>query len=285
VGADVAQRREAGETFGPEENWDWHLDATGQRVAYVSLDATGVPQQGPRAEKAEGRMAWVGAVFNPQPTEEKKRSRRVWDIRYLSGLLSLPEVGRQLRQECRAVGISRADVVIGLTDGGNGLENCLLEVLGGLARQIEFVLDFYHAAEHVLEFAQVLLPHDEAARQQQVEAWCHRLKHQGGEALRDELNALDLSRASPAVIEAHRQLLGYIQNNLHRMDYPRYIARGWQIGSGIIESACKTVVGQRLKAAGMRWREQGTTALCQLRALFKSGSTLWNAYWRPATVT
>jgi len=76
---------------------------------------------------------------------------------------------------------------------------------------------------------------------------------------------------------SRRQLLGYVHNHLHRMDYPTSIARGWQIGSGVIESACKSVVGQRLKAAGMRWREPGTTALCQLRALYQSGPTVWNA--------
>ncbi len=42
------------------------------------------------------------------------------------------------------------------------------------------------------------------------------------------------------------------------MEYPEYLARGWCIGSGAVESACKTVVGQRLKLAGMRWGEDGS---------------------------
>ena len=50
----------------------------------------------------------------------------------------------------------------------------------------------------------------------------------------------------------------YFDNHLHRMEYPEYVAEGWQIGSGPVESACKTVVGQRLKLAGMRWGEEGT---------------------------
>ena len=41
------------------------------------------------------------------------------------------------------------------------------------------------------------------------------------------------------------------------MEYPEYLAKGWCIGSGAVESACKTVVGQRLKLAGMRWGEDG----------------------------
>jgi len=55
---------------------------------------------------------------------------------------------------------------------------------------------------------------------------------------------------------------------------------GWLIGSGAIESACKTVVNQRLKSCGKRWRERGTTTLCQARVLYKSEHSLWSAYWK-----
>lgn len=79
--------------------------------------------------------------------------------------------------------------------------------------------------------------------------------------------------------EAPRLLLGDIRNNQHRMDYPTYVSRGWPIGSGMVEAACKTAVCQRLKESGMRWREPGTTALSQLRALFKSEPKLWKNDW------
>lgn len=277
VGQDVADRREAGETFAPETVWDWHRDAAGRQVAYVSLDATGVPQQGPQAEQAEARMPWVGAVFNAPPAHVRNPGP-VEERRYVSGLMSLDEVGAQLRRECQAVGVSAADVVVGLTDGGNGLEDCLIDVLGGTAREIVFILDFYHAAEKIREFAKVWLPQEEP-RQRQTAAWCHTLKHRGGDALLKELEALDVSASAAAVVEAHRVLTGYLGNNRHRTDYPAYQARGWQIGSGMIEAACKTVVGQRLKESGMRWRPPGTTALCQLRALYKSQPELWKHYW------
>jgi hypothetical protein len=42
-------------------------------------------------------------------------------------------------------------------------------------------------------------------------------------------------------------VLNYIRKNVHRMDYPTYLRRGWQIGSGAVESACKMVINQRLK--------------------------------------
>ena len=309
VGNDVAARRAEGETLGPATPWDWERDADGKRVAYVGLDATSVPQQGPGGKKAEGRMPWVGSVFNPQPMHlrgslppdkaneslmagskgntspaalgcvEHRKRPRVWPTRYVSGVMTLEEIGRQLRGECQAVGIADADVVIGLTDGGNGLETCLLEtVFSGLARETVLILDFFHATEHLHEFAKDWQPND-AARHEQVDAWCHLLKHEGGHALLMQLEALDLTGRNAVVLEAHRLLTGYVRSNLHRMDYPTYISRGWQIGSGEIESACKGVVNHRLKGPGMRWALPATTELCQLRALYKSEPILWDAYW------
>jgi hypothetical protein len=267
VGTDVAERRAAGESFAKDEVWNWHRDATDRKVAYVELDATGVPQQGKHGEKAEGRMPWVGVVFNPPPMdpEHRDRHRPRAESRCVSGLMSLEEIGQQLRKECQAVGLSDADVVIGLSDGG-------------MAREVVFILDFWHASEHLQEFAKEFIT-DEVQRSDQVEIWCHHLKQHGGEALVRELGSLDVSLCSAAVQDNYSQLLNYLRSNLHRMDYPIYIQNGWQIGSGKVESSCKSIVGSRLKGPGMRWRPFGTTALCQLRALFKSETKLWTNYW------
>lgn len=280
VGQALAERRKNQEIIGPPEAWSWHCDHEGNAIASASLDATGVRQQGPHAEKAEGRMAQVAAVFNPSEKPLKKKSQdRLERARSVSGLLSLPEIGRQLRRECQSVGVASADLVIALTDGGIGLEDCLLDALGGVAQQVVFVLDFYHASEHIHDFLKEGIP-DEVRRQRVAEEWCHQLKTQGGAVILETLGKMDLTSCSASVQESHRKLTGYLQRNVHRTEYPTSIQRGWQIGSGVIESACKSVVGRRLKGTGMRWREHGTTALCQLRALYRSDPQLWNHYWK-----
>jgi hypothetical protein len=284
VGQDVADTRASGGTIGPEIPWDWHPDANGDKVGYLSLDATGVAQQGEHQEKQEGKMPWVAAVFNPVFDRDKK-SHRLKEARYVSGLMPLAEIGQQLRREGQAVGLERADKVIALTDGGNGLSECLRDGVAGQGQDLVYILDFFHAAEHAVEFAKAVHPHDETARTKQADAWCHTLKHAGGQALLGELERWDVSEHLPALGEAHRKFTGYLRNNQDRMDYPRYVKNGWQIGSGVIESACKSVVGLRLKAPGMRWRPPGTTALCQLRALYQSQHPLWDHYWRSTTVT
>jgi hypothetical protein len=282
AGTDVAERRESGETFAEDEVWDWHQDVTGRKVAYVELDATGVRQQGPHAERAEGRMPWVGVVFNPMPMDPQRRDRRRRqhaESRCVSGLMRLEEIGRQLRDECKSVGLQHADVVIGLSDGGNGLENCLMNVVSGMAKEIVFILDFWHASEHLQEFANIFIP-DEVARTKQVELWCDHLKEYGGLSLVQQLEAIDMTDRSPEVTEQYQLLMNYLRSNQHRMDYPDYLRNGWQIGSGKIESSCKNIVGARLKCSGMRWRSHGTTALCQLRALYKSEPKIWTLYWQ-----
>src|SRR5262249_24024932 len=67
AGRRVAQAQAVGQTFGPPAPWAWHKDADGKTVAYVSVDATGVGQQGPGGVAAEGRMAYVGMIYNPVP--------------------------------------------------------------------------------------------------------------------------------------------------------------------------------------------------------------------------
>ena len=147
--------------------------------------------------------------------------------------------------------MAAANVVLVLLDGGAGLEDCALNAVSGLSRETVLILDFHHAHEHLVEFAKVY--HEEAtSRAALVSRWSDLLKEHGGKTLLETLSALDLTDRSETVRESHRQLLGYIRHNVHRMDYPTYLKNGWPIGSGVIESACKRVIAKRLKAPGMR---------------------------------
>jgi hypothetical protein len=197
----------------------------------------------------------------------------------LAGLYDLDELGLPLRRQAAQVGMEAADLWIGLTDGGAGLEDF---VRRNFAREPVFILDFYHPAERLCDLAKLWHPQDEAPAEALGASWCHTLKHEGGDALIAVLAGLEVPRRR-AVRDQLAETLQYLRNNRHRMDYPHYQANGWLIGSGTVESACKTVVGQRLKLAGMRWGADGTDALCHLRALFKSERGQWDAFWRRQT--
>jgi hypothetical protein len=266
--------------------WTWHKDARGTTCAYVSIDATGVRQQGPGAKTAEGRMPYVAMVFNPVPDLPVGHPHRLpasvsMQARYLSGLYTLEELGLLLRRQAGQVGIKHAEQWIGLSDGGNGLEAFLKTNFPGplkFGTMLELILDFWHAADSLTKLAKAIHPSDDERRQELEKSWCHTMKHEGGRRIVEELEKLQLPD-KPAVKAQYEETVGYFKNNLHRMDYPRYIANGWSIGSGAMESACKTVVGQRLKLSGMRWGPTGTDDMCQLRALYRSEPKQWELFW------
>jgi hypothetical protein len=276
AGERLAEQVQAGTTFGLKVVWPWHKDYQGRRCAYVELDATGVRQQGEGGQSAEGRMAYVGMVCNPMPEwpwpDEKQTAMQA---RYLAGLYSLAEIGPLLRKPAGQVGMDQADIWLGMSDGGNGLENRLEE---NFPRVDVVILDFFHPAEKLTGLARLLHPQDELAAEGQAREWCRLMKEEGGALLAAVLREWEWPKRA-GLSEAMADVVNYLESHAHRMEYPEYLAQGWCIGSGAVESACKTVVGQRLKLAGMRWGEDGADAVCHLRALYRSEKGQWEAFW------
>jgi hypothetical protein len=311
AGARLGELQEQGRTLAGSKPFEWYKDAQGRTCAYVSLDLTGVPQQAEGGGPAEGRMPYVAAVYNPVPEQQQQAQaeaeplpvpgylpvaetaakatalpkpaqphtpvRPRMQARYVAGLMSLAVLGLLLRKEAASVGMEQAQQWIGLSDGGSGLEDFLR--MNFNRANLVIILDFWHPTGYLEAVAKALHPDDEAKRVEQTKAWCSVMKHQGGAAILKVLESLEIPKNKKTAKEAHKEALQYVGNNVHRMDYPHYLSQGWQIGSGPIESACKTVVGQRLKLAGMRWREYGTDNVCHLRALFKSDKGQWDAFW------
>jgi hypothetical protein len=282
AGERLAVVQASGPASAPAQAWAWHRDREGKTVAYVAVEATGVAQQGATGAKAEGRMANVAMLYNPVPDDPAQWAEPAvgreptWQARYLASLEPMAEVGPLLQREGVAVGMARAERWIALSDGGSGLEGMLRTQF---PRVEAVILDFYHAAEYLSELAKSWVGTDPAAAEALGQQWCHQLKHEGGEAVLATLRALDLRGRSAAACASYQATVRYVENQRHRMDYPLYRAKGWQIGSGPVESACKRVVGQRLSGAGMRWGEAGADAVCRLRALFLSESGPWETFW------
>jgi hypothetical protein len=156
--------------------------------------------------------------------------------------------------------MNQAERWVALSDGANGLEDFLEKTF---PRVEAVILDFWHAAEYLGELSKALHPQDEEAAQAWRGQWCHRLKHEGGQVVLEALRGLKVRGSARACWE---EVVTFFSNQVQRRDYPTYRAKGWCIGSGVVESACKRVVGQRLKGGGMRWGEDGADAVCHLRA-------------------
>ena len=62
------------------------------------------------------------------------------------------------------------------------------------------------------------------------------------------------------------------------MRYDEYLAAGYPIGSGVVESTCGHTVKSRMEGTGRRWSIKGAESTLLLRSVYTSND--WDAYWR-----
>ena len=129
------------------------------------------------------------------------------------------------------------------------------------------VTDFYHACEHLKEGLHAVYLEDEAKEQYDKYKAILRDDEQG---INKVLRKLRYLRDKNKVNETLRKALTYFVNNQHRMEYAKAKHLNYPIGSGVVEAACKSIVGQRLKRSGMSWCLQGEQAILTFRAWVKS---------------
>jgi len=158
-------------------------------------------------------------------------------------------------------GTYEATVIVG--DGAAWIRNMKEDLFPDAVQ----ILDFYHLCENVHTFAKHCFGAEPSRHAPWAEKTCALLKEsRWGEVLGD----LEGRKRPP---DCPVDLHGYIRNNIHSIDYARFLREGRFIGSGAVESGNKSVLQQRLKQAGMRWNAQSAQHLLTLRAKHKSG--LW----------
>ena len=81
----------------------------------------------------------------------------------------------------------------------------------------------------------------------------------------------DLVRHNAEGSEILEREARYFEKHAERMRYREFREKGYQIGSGVIESAYKHVVAQRCRGASMRWTDEGLLeTISEVRSLFQS---------------
>jgi hypothetical protein len=188
---------------------------------------------------------------------------------YRAGLWEAPVYGQHLWAEACRRGLEKAKTVVCVSDGALWIWNLMFMCF---AYRIE-ILDWWHAVQRLWTIAHTCFT-PEAAKVW-VNAQQHHLAHT---SLRHVLRQVRLlyPRHTPLPKEG-REALAYLFSNRHRMRYRHFRQAGYPIGSGTVESACKVVVQQRMKQAGMRWSRSGAQAMLALRCALLSDR--WHHSW------
>jgi hypothetical protein len=176
-------------------------------------------------------------------------------------------LGPQRRRAAARLGVKRTDRVTVLADGAKWIWKEVEKNLPGASG----VLDFYHAGEHIYAAAHAIHDGDGGAAATWAEGQKRVLLGSGADGMLSGL------RAGPP---AARELAAYLEPHRQHTDYLARLKEGRSIGSGMVEGACKTAIGKRLKQTGAKWRcrrVEHMAALCCLQY-----SERWDAYWKQA---
>jgi hypothetical protein len=142
-----------------------------------------------------------------------------------------------------------------------------------------FVLDIFHVLEHLGKAA--LLFHDESspqARQFVTERLRMLLQGKAGRMIGGLKQMLTKCELSNAARYSLNQVIGYLERNRKHMRYEICLAKGYPIGSGVIEGACRNLINDRLELTGMSWTLQGAESVIRLRAVHINKD--WDAFWK-----
>jgi hypothetical protein len=241
------------------------------------------------------RMAQTGAVFDVAPGQprtpeqvmhpaggsagkEPPRAQNRW---YACDITAGREVtiGKVFDQADRR-DPGHARTWIALVDGDNHQLGLFQAAAAARGITLAIVIDFIHVLEYLWKVAWCF----HAARDPAIEDW---VIAQGTDILHGRVPEVIARIAGLA--EQHppepgsehakniRKTLSYLQNKQAFMDYPRALAAGWPIATGVIEGACRHLVADRMGITGARWGLEGAQAMLWLRAIAASGDT--DAYW------
>ncbi len=234
--------------------------ADGTGVPFRKKDLKGVKGKNGRAKTREVK---VGAVFVGSKTEANEPHRNLDTTTYVATTDRSEKFGKILRGEFDRRFHEKPTTTIYISDVGKWLHP-IYENEFPFAVEI---LDLYHAIEH-LKPLMLGLGIKEGTKEwdSRHHYWAKCIK--SGKTA-NMLNYIWKNMKDKLYGDAMREYK-YYRSNLSRMKYDEYRAKGWFAGSGVIESGCKTVIGQRFKQSGMIWSLHGVKALLPLRTLLKS---------------
>jgi hypothetical protein len=226
---------------------------------YVSLDGT-------TAHETDGwHEAKVGCIYwGNQPSKHDKR--------YVASFDDSETFGWHLWMEACRCGLRGAKELVYLGDGAGWIRTEHHRHFG----RATFIIDWYHASEHIWDCGKVLFGEGTEGAKQWVEQRLDWLYDGCTKRLLDDLKQ-QRKKYRGCKRETIERLYRYISVNEEQMRYDIFRENGYDIGSGAVEGACKNVVGKRLKQSGMIWTRLGSSSVLALRAIWLNHR--WEQLW------
>lgn len=209
-----------------------------------------------------------------QSSHARKRPNGALAIQYRGSVLAAKEevfeqAADYARERFSAAGIT---TTVNLIDGA--------PVLGRLCEEhfsdAVCILDIIHVLGYLWDAAKALDDKPEEQRPM-VRAWLTVILQGGvGRVVGSMKIRLAKNKLSKKRREALQTSIGYLHNHRQFMAYDEYLANGYPIGTGVIESACRHIVKDRLDKGGACWTLEGADAMIKLRCI--KASNHWHQF-------
>jgi Uncharacterised protein family (UPF0236) len=243
-------------------------------LAVLLVDGWLVRQRGPgwgKPQTQQNRVEWhelkTGVFYQQEQSGQTSSGRGLLADKVTVSWQGEPlELGRRLNWEAMRGGLGRAKHVLFLGDGAPWIWNLQqdrwTEAIG--------LLDFYHASQHCWNIWRVARGEKDPRLPQWMDRRLHWLRHGQEKRVGREIAGLKPPKGEAG--QPLRREQAYFANQAQRMNYQEIAQRGWPIGSGAVESACRQKQC-RFKRPGQFWTQPG------LRHLLALDEARHNHHW------
>jgi len=247
-------------------------------LGVLLVDGCQVRQRGPgwgkRKTKKE-RVAWhelkVGVFYRQEQSLQTEGGRGLLADKVVVSWTGEPmELGRRLNWEARREGLGRTQNILFLGDGAAWVWNLQQDRWASAVG----LLDFYHASQHVWEVGRAVAGEKAPVLRRWVEPKLHDLRH--GRQHRVLRQMARLKKRAGAAGERMAREQNYFATHAARMNYQEIARKGWPIGSGAVESACRQKQC-RFKRCGQFWTARGLRHLGALDEARRNHH--WDQLW------
>ena len=229
-------------------------------------------KQKTKKERVEWHELKLGVFYRLEESAHTQSGRGILANKIVVAWQDQPlELGRRLHWEGLREGLGRARKLLYLGDGAEWVWNLKKDRWN---RALE-LLDFYHGTEHLWAMGRALHGEQGPALSQWVQPLRHKLRHGQEQQVLGQIAQMRPRRGEAG--RAIRREQGYFQTHAGRMNYEQIAKRGWPIGSGPVESACRQKQC-RFKRCGQFWTKRGLRNLCALDEARRNHH--WDELWR-----
>lgn len=275
IGARAQEQAQARYEQVPQERTPRREKST---LGVLMVDGCQVRYRGPgwgKKKTKKDRVEWhelkVGVFYRHEQSVQTQGGRGLLADKVVVSWPGEPmELGRRLNWEARREGLGRAQNILFLGDGAAWVWNLQKDRWAGAVG----LLDFYHAGQHVWDLGRAVAGEKQPALAAWVEPKLHDLRHG-----RDRPVLRQIARLKPRADEAGKTILreqNYFATHAARMNYQEIARKGWPIGSGAVESACRQKQC-RFKCCGQFWTRPGLRNLGALDEARRNHH--WDQLW------